>query len=154
MLFEGNIHEAARTNTDFRRVIATGPHSQLVTMSIPPKEDIGSEVHPGTDQMLFIVAGAGKAVVNGESIAVEENDVVVVPAGARHNLVNTGTGRPEAVHRLRAAQPQGRHGPPSEGGRARRRARTRTGRPLRGPEETRRNRISDFKEAPCCGPSS
>jgi len=90
MLFKGNIHEAARTNTDFRRVIATGPHSQLVTMSIPPKEDIGSEVHPGTDQMLFIVAGAGKAVVNGESIPVAENDVVVVPAGARHNLVNTG----------------------------------------------------------------
>jgi len=90
MLFKGNIHEAARTNTDFRRVIATGPYSQLVTMSIPPKEDIGSEVHPETDQMLFIVAGAGKAVVNGESIPVAENDVVVVPAGARHNLVNTG----------------------------------------------------------------
>ncbi len=90
MIFQGNIREAARTNDDFRRVIATGLHSQLVTMSIPPKEDIGSEVHPGTDQMLFIVAGVGKAVVNDESIAVAENDVVVVPAGARHNLVNTG----------------------------------------------------------------
>ena len=90
MLFKGNIREAARTNTDFRRVVATGPHSQLVTMSIPPKEDIGSEVHPGTDQMLFIVAGAGRAVVDNESIAVKENDVVLVPAGAMHNLVNTG----------------------------------------------------------------
>ncbi len=90
MLFEGNIQEAARKNTDFRRVVATGPHSQLVTMSIPPKEDIGSEVHPGTDQILFVVAGAGKAVVDKESIAVKENDVVFVPAGARHNLVNTG----------------------------------------------------------------
>jgi mannose-6-phosphate isomerase-like protein (cupin superfamily) len=90
MLFEGNIQETARKNTDFRRVVATGPHSQLVTMSIPPKEDIGSEVHPGTDQILFIVAGAGKAVVDKESIAVKENDVVFVPAGAQHNLVNTG----------------------------------------------------------------
>lgn len=59
-------------------------------MSIPPKEDIGSEVHPATDQILFIVAGAGKAVVDKESIAVKENDVVFVPAGAQHNLVNTG----------------------------------------------------------------
>jgi mannose-6-phosphate isomerase-like protein (cupin superfamily) len=90
MLFEGNIKKAAKTNTDFRRVIATGPHSQLVTMSIPPKEDIGSEVHPGTDQMLFIVQGAGKAVVNNESVEVKENDVVFVPAGSRHNLINTG----------------------------------------------------------------
>jgi mannose-6-phosphate isomerase-like protein (cupin superfamily) len=90
MLFEGNIQEAARKNTDFRRVVATGPHSQLVTMSIPPTEDIGAEVHPGTDQILFIVAGAGKAFVDKESIAVKENDVVFVPAGAKHNLVNTG----------------------------------------------------------------
>ncbi len=90
MLFEGNIKWAARTNTDFRRVIATGPHSQLVTMSIPPKEDIGSEVHPGTDQMLFIVSGAGKAIVNNESVEVTGNDVVFVPAGSRHNLINIG----------------------------------------------------------------
>ena len=90
MLFEGNIQKAARTNNDFRRVIATGPHSQLVTMSIPPKEDIGSETHPGTDQMLFIVGGTGKAVVNNESVEVKENDVVFVPAGSRHNLINIG----------------------------------------------------------------
>ena len=90
MLFKGNIREAAKTNTDFRRVIATGPHSQLVTMSIKPKDDIGSEVHPATDQMLFIVAGTGKAVVNSDTVEVKENDVVVVPAGARHNLINTG----------------------------------------------------------------
>ncbi len=90
MLFEGNIQRTARTNTDFRRVIATGPHSQLVTMSIPPKEDIGSEVHPGTDQMLFIVSGAGKAVVDNESVEVTANDVVFVPAGSRHNLINIG----------------------------------------------------------------
>jgi mannose-6-phosphate isomerase-like protein (cupin superfamily) len=90
MLFQGNIKKAARANADFRRVIATGPHSQLVAMSIPPKEDIGSEVHAGTDQMLFIVGGAGKAVVNNEAVEVAENDVVFVPAGSRHNLINTG----------------------------------------------------------------
>ena len=92
MLFEGNITRAAKKNTDFRRVVATGPHSQLVTMSLKPNEDIGSEVHPGTDQMLFIVAGTGKAVVNGETVEVKENDAVYVPAGARHNLTNSGNG--------------------------------------------------------------
>ena len=90
MPFRGNIMRAAKTNTDFRRVVATGPHSQLVTMSIKPREDIGSEVHPETDQMLFIVAGAGNVVVNGETAEVKENDAVFVPAGARHNLINTG----------------------------------------------------------------
>ena len=90
MLFEKDIRRTARTNDDFRRVIATGPHSQLVTMSIRPKEDIGSEVHPGTDQMLFIVAGSGRVVVDGDSVDVVENDVVVVPAGSKHNLINTG----------------------------------------------------------------
>jgi mannose-6-phosphate isomerase-like protein (cupin superfamily) len=90
MLFEKDIRRTARTSVDFRRVIATGPHSQLVTMSIPPAEDIGSEVHPGTDQMLFIVAGSGRAVVDGESVDVVENDVVVVPAGSKHDLINTG----------------------------------------------------------------
>jgi mannose-6-phosphate isomerase-like protein (cupin superfamily) len=90
MLFEGNITKAAKTNTDFRRVMATGPHSQLVTMSIKPKDDIGSEVHPETDQLLFIVAGTGKAVVNSETVEVKESDAVFVPAGARHNFINTG----------------------------------------------------------------
>jgi mannose-6-phosphate isomerase-like protein (cupin superfamily) len=90
MRFEGDIDKAARGNTAFRRVLATGEKSQLVVMSIPAGEDIGSEIHPNTDQILFIVEGKGKAVVNGKTTEVEENAAVFVPAGAKHNLVNHG----------------------------------------------------------------
>ena len=90
MFFEGNIKKMAKRNTDFRRVVATGPHSQLVMMAISAKDDIGIEVHPTTDQILFIVEGEGKAIVNGKPIEVEENDAVLVPAGAEHNLINMG----------------------------------------------------------------
>lgn len=115
MLFEGNIRELAIAGRDFRRVIATGPHSQLVTMSLPPREDIGMEVHPETDQILFIASGKGKALVDGTSADVREGDAVLVPAGAEHNLTNVGTGNlalfavctpphhePGTVHRSKA----------------------------------------------------
>ena len=90
MLYQENIKKAAKRNEAFRRVLSTGKKSQLVLMAIPEGEDIGAEVHPATDQILFIVDGEGKAVVNGKTFKVEENDVVFVPAGARHNLINSG----------------------------------------------------------------
>lgn len=90
MLYQENIKKAAKRNEAFRRVISTGKKSQLVLMAIPEGEDIGAEVHPATDQIFFIVDGEGKAVVNGKTFEVGENDVVFVPAGARHNLVNQG----------------------------------------------------------------
>ena len=89
MAFQGDIENIAKRSTDFRRVVATGKYGQLVVMSIPPGEDIGSEVHPSTDQIFFVVEGEGKAVLNGKANAIEENDVVFVPAGAEHNLINT-----------------------------------------------------------------
>lgn len=92
MLYSGNINKLAAKNHDFRRVVATGPQSQLVTMRLPPKEDIGKEVHPLTDQILFIVSGTGKAVVNDETVEVREGDAVFVPAGAEHDLINSGPG--------------------------------------------------------------
>jgi mannose-6-phosphate isomerase-like protein (cupin superfamily) len=90
MSFEGDIRKAAKQNSAFRRVLATGKKSQLVLMSIPAGEEIGSEVHPETDQILFVVDGEAKAVVNGQTTEVEEDGVVFVPAGARHNLINDG----------------------------------------------------------------
>ena len=90
MLYQENIKKAAKRNEAFRRVLSTGKKSQLVLMAIPEGEDIGAEVHPATDQILFIVDGEGKAVVNGKTFKVGENDVVFVPAGARHNLTNSG----------------------------------------------------------------
>ncbi|HEY6052089.1 MAG TPA: cupin domain-containing protein [Thermoanaerobaculia bacterium] len=90
MLYQENIKKAAKRNEAFRRVISTGKKSQLVLMAIAEGEDIGAEVHPATDQILFIFDGEGKAIVNGKTFKVGENDVVFVPAGARHNLVNEG----------------------------------------------------------------
>jgi mannose-6-phosphate isomerase-like protein (cupin superfamily) len=84
-----DVKKIAKRSSDFRRVIATGARSQMVLMTLAPGEEIGSEVHPETDQILFVLDGEGRAVVEGHERKVEENDVVFVPAGAEHNLVNT-----------------------------------------------------------------
>lgn len=81
----------ADTSSDFRRVLWTGAHTQLVVMSIPVGEEIGSEVHDANDQILSFVRGFGRAEVAGETHSVQAGDIVVVPAGTRHNFVNTGT---------------------------------------------------------------
>lgn len=85
-----NIEQQALDNENFRKVVFTNSHSQLVLMSILPGEDIGQEVHQ-VDQILFFVKGSGKAIVNGEEKEIGAGDVVDVPAGAEHNFINTGT---------------------------------------------------------------
>ena len=80
----------AEKSPDFRRVLWTGEHSQLVIMTIPPGGEIGEEVHPDTDQILTFVSGTGKATVSGAEKNVAAGDLVVVPAGLKHNFVNTG----------------------------------------------------------------
>ena len=91
MAFIDDIFARARANSYFREVLATGPHSQIVVMSIPPGGDIGDEVHDDVDQVLVFVAGEGQAILNGEKSAVAVHRLVHVPAGTRHNFVNTGT---------------------------------------------------------------
>ncbi|MDD5103478.1 MAG: cupin domain-containing protein [Candidatus Peribacteraceae bacterium] len=84
-----NIEEATKQNNNFRKVLYTAKHSQLVVMSIPPGEDIGMEVHT-LDQFIRIEQGSGKAILDGVEHAIEAEFAVVVPAGANHNIVNTG----------------------------------------------------------------
>jgi len=84
------IATVAERNPDFRRVLWTGEHSQLVIMTIPPGGEIGEEVHPDNDQILTFVSGVGKATVDGDEQEVTQGDLVCVPAGARHNFENTG----------------------------------------------------------------
>jgi len=88
--FNVDIVKKAKANSYFREVLATGPHSQVVVMSIPPGGEIGSEVHPDIDQVLIFVQGEGQAILNGEKSAVAVDRLVHVPAGTRHNFVNTG----------------------------------------------------------------
>src|SRR5579885_1673481 len=83
-----DVRKAARENDAFRRVLVTAGKSQLVLMSILPGEEIGAEVHDG-DQILFIVEGEGLAVINGARERIDKGSIVFVPAGARHNIINT-----------------------------------------------------------------
>ena len=122
------IATVAEKNEDFRRVLWTGEHTQLVIMTIPPGGEIGGEVHE-VDQVLTFVSGVAKAKVGGQARNVAQGDLVAVPAGTKHNFVNDGPnplvlytvyGPPEhsdgAVHRTKeeadAAEQAGRDEPP------------------------------------------
>jgi len=87
---EVDIMQAARANDAFRQVLLTGEKEQVVVMTIPVGGDIGSEVHPDTDQVLVFVDGQGRAELDGVTTLVGPNDLVFVRAGTRHNFTNTG----------------------------------------------------------------
>ena len=87
---EVDIMQAARANDAFRQVLLTGEKEQVVVMTIPVGGDIGSEVHPATDQVLVFVDGQGRAELDGVTTSVGPNDLVFVRAGTRHNFTNTG----------------------------------------------------------------
>lgn len=89
--FKINIEKAAKDNSDFRKVLYTSKHSQLVLMSLQPKEEIGEEVHPGNDQFFRIESGHGKCIIDGNEYEISDGDAIVIPAGARHNIINTET---------------------------------------------------------------
>lgn len=91
MGYHDDIVTLAQRNEYFRREVITGKHSQVVLMSIPPGEEIGEEVHEGVDQTLIFVSGAGQAILNGEKSPVTINSLYFVPAGTRHNFINTGS---------------------------------------------------------------
>lgn len=85
------IEEATLENEDFRRVLYTANHCQLVLMRIPAGTDIGEEVHEDGDQFIRIEEGQGKAVIEGVETSLTDGTVVIVPAGVRHNIINTSS---------------------------------------------------------------
>ena len=87
--FCDNIEKATLENDNFRKVLYTGGHSQLVLMSLKPREEIGMEVHRENDQFFRFESGRGKVVIDGNEYEVEDGFAVVVPAGAQHNVINT-----------------------------------------------------------------
>jgi len=99
--YTGNIEEISRENTDFRRVLYTSKHSQLVVMSLLPGEDIGEEVHP-LDQFLRVEQGTGKAVLDGIEHEIRDGSAIVVPAGTRHNIINTSSDAPMKLYTVYA----------------------------------------------------
>ena len=85
-----NIERATLANEDFRRVLYTGRNLQLVTMTLQPGEEIGAEVHEDRDQFFRFEEGQGMVDIDGMANPVEDDFAVIVPAGARHNVRNTG----------------------------------------------------------------
>jgi mannose-6-phosphate isomerase-like protein (cupin superfamily) len=84
-----DIEEKTLDNTNFRQVLFTGKHMQLVVMSLKPGEDIGEEIHEHVDQFFRIEQGEAKVIIDGEEAILKEDMVAIVPAGAKHNLINT-----------------------------------------------------------------
>ncbi len=88
--FKTNIETSTRSNSDFRHVLYTGHHSQLVLMSLKTGEEIGLETHPDNDQFFRFESGMGTVTIDGNVYEVTDGDAVVIPAGAEHNIINSG----------------------------------------------------------------
>jgi len=95
--FVDNIEQLTEGNDNFRKVLYTAHYSQLVLMSLLPGEEIGEEVH-GLDQFLRIEKGTGEAVLDGVRHAISDGFAIIVPAGTRHNIINTSTTEPMKLY--------------------------------------------------------
>lgn len=98
--FVGNIEKLTAENEFFRKVIFTGQHTQLVLMSLKPKEEIGMEVHEIVDQFLRFELGEGRVIIDGSGYDVKDGDAVVITAGSQHNVINTSSDDPLKIYTL------------------------------------------------------
>ncbi len=99
--YVGSIEKATLKNKYFRQVLFTGKHSQLVVMSLQPREEIGNEVHPNVDQFFRVEEGKARFVFNGEEVHLVRNgDAVVVPAGTHHNVINASASKPLKLYTI------------------------------------------------------
>jgi mannose-6-phosphate isomerase-like protein (cupin superfamily) len=98
--FKINIEKATAANGNFRKVLYTAPHSQLVLMNLNPKEEIGEEVHRDNDQFFRIEAGQGKCVIDDSEYKLKDGDAIVIPAGAKHNIINTSKTAPLKMYTM------------------------------------------------------
>lgn len=89
--FLKNIRSEAETHTDFRRVLYTSKQMQIVTMSLPPGEDVGEETHKYNDQFFRIETGSALVTIDDASIEATDGDAIIVPSGCKHNIKNTST---------------------------------------------------------------
>ena len=91
--FAGNIEKDTTENNNFRKVLYTGKHCQLVLMCLQPKEEIGLETHPDNDQFFRFEEGEGKCIIDGNEYTVGDGIAIIVPAGAKHNVINTSVSK-------------------------------------------------------------
>jgi mannose-6-phosphate isomerase-like protein (cupin superfamily) len=98
--FVGDIERLTEHNPNFRKVIHTARHSQLVLMSLEPGEDIGAETHRGIDQFFRVEAGKGLVEIDGVRHPIQAGDAVVVPSGSEHNVINTSKVQPLKLYTI------------------------------------------------------
>jgi mannose-6-phosphate isomerase-like protein (cupin superfamily) len=98
--FNTNIEKATLENNNFRKVLYTGKHSQLVLMSLQPKEEIGMEVHTDNDQFFRFEKGMGKCIIDGNEYELTDGSVIIVPAGAEHNIINLSESEPLKLYTI------------------------------------------------------
>ena len=98
--FNANIEKETLANENFRKVLYTGKHSQLVLMSLLPGEDIGMEVHADNDQFFRFESGMGKCLIDGNEYDLADGSAIVVPAGAEHNIINTSATEPLKLYTI------------------------------------------------------
>ena len=91
--FKTNIERDTEKNKNFRKVLYTSKHSQLVLMSLMPREEIGLETHPENDQFIRFEGGTGRVLIDANKYVVKDGDAVVIPAGAKHNVINTSNSK-------------------------------------------------------------
>jgi mannose-6-phosphate isomerase-like protein (cupin superfamily) len=95
-----NVEQATKENDNFRKVLYTAKHSQLVLMSLKPNEEIGAETHETLDQFFRFETGEGKVVIDGNEYRVSDGSAVIVPAGALHNVINTSSSQPLKLYTI------------------------------------------------------
>lgn len=86
-----NIEETTLQNENFREVLFTAQHCQLVVMSLLPNEEIGQEIHEIVDQFIRVENGTAKAILNGEEVVLSDGSAIIIPAGTTHNIINTSS---------------------------------------------------------------
>ncbi|MDD3614440.1 MAG: cupin domain-containing protein [Candidatus Pacebacteria bacterium] len=100
--FFGHIEKDTLENENFRKVLYTAKHCQLVLMSLKPNEEIGVEVHPDNDQFFRFEKGTGKVIIDGNEYNVNDGDAIIVPSGAEHNVINTSSDEPLKLYTIYA----------------------------------------------------
>jgi len=95
-----NIEKATKENNNFRKVLYTAKHSQLVLMSLKPNEEIGMEVHLDNDQFFRVDEGKGKVVIDGNEYEIQDGFAIVIPAGANHNVINVSANEPLKLYTI------------------------------------------------------
>ncbi len=98
--YVANIEKATIENANFRKVLYTAKHSQLVLMSLKPKEEIGMEVHPDNDQFFRFEKGQGKVIIDGNEYNVLSGSAVIVPASSQHNVINISESEPLKLYTI------------------------------------------------------